>query len=75
METFGGVLARAVVEMITLMEGTLSHYVNITAVDGNITSVSLSSVGVAFCENLSNLLVSFAGALDAVMSAVVVSSH
>jgi hypothetical protein len=71
MDTFGGTLARTVLEMITLIEGTLSHYVNITTVDGNISSVSLSSVGELFCQNWSDFLVSFAGAMNEVMQAAV----
>jgi hypothetical protein len=73
MDTLGNVLARSVVEVIMLLEGTLSHYVNMTAIDGNITSVALSNAGIAFCQNMSDLLVSFAGALNVVMNAVVVT--
>lgn len=73
MDTFGNVLARVVVEIVFLLEGTLSHYVNISSVNGNITDIELSSVGVAFCQNLSDLLVSLAGALNVVMNAVMVS--
>ena len=70
MASFGGFIARVVAEMIILIEGTLSHYVNITTVDGNITNVSLSTAGELFCQNWSDLLVSFAGALNGLMTAL-----
>jgi hypothetical protein len=70
MDSFGNVLAAVVAEIITLIEGTLSHYVDITFVDGNMTNVSLSSVGESFCLNWSNLLVSFAGAMNSMMTAL-----
>jgi hypothetical protein len=70
MESFGNVLAYVVVEIIMLIQGTLSAWVDVTAVDGNITNVSLSSSGEAFCCNWSNLIVSFAGAMDSMMTAL-----
>lgn len=70
MESFGGVLGRVVAEIIVLIEGTLSHYVDITGVDGNITSVALSEAGELFCLNWANFWVSFAGAMNAMMSAL-----
>lgn len=66
----GDLLGRVVAESITLLEGTLAHYVNITSLDGNITNISLSANGEAFCQNWANLLVSFAGALNAMMTAL-----
>jgi len=69
MTDFGGLLGRVIAEILTLLEGTLSHYVNIT-VDGNVSSYSLSSTGQLFCQNWSNLLVSWAGALNGVMNAL-----
>jgi hypothetical protein len=70
MESFGNVLARVIAEIITLIEGTLSHYVDITTVGGNMTNVSLSSAGEQLCLNWSNLMISFAGAMNAMMSAL-----
>ncbi len=70
MESFGYVLAYVVVEIITLIQGTLAAWVDITAVDGNITNVALSSSGEAFCLNWSNLIVSFASAMNGAMGAL-----
>ena len=70
MASFGGFIARVVAEMIILIEGTLSHYVDFTTDGENITNISLSPVGDAFCLNWSNLLVSFAGALNELMTAL-----
>ena len=70
MEPFGNLLAYVIVQIITLIEGTLGAWVDITAVDGNITNVTLSSSGEAFCLNWSNLIVSFAGAMDSMMVAL-----
>lgn len=67
---FGDVLGRVVAELVTILEGTLAHYVNITAVSGNITNVSLSTSGQLLCQNWADLLVSFAGALNGVMTAL-----
>ena len=70
MESFGNILGRVIAEIVTLIEGTLAHYVNITYVGGNMTNISLSSTGELFCLNWSNLLVSFAGAMNALMTAL-----
>ena len=70
MGSFGNVLAAVVAEMMTLIEGTLAHYVDITFVGGNMTNVSLTSTGQLFCLNWSNLLVSFAGAMNTMMTAL-----
>jgi hypothetical protein len=70
MESFGNVLAYVVVEIIMLIQGTLDAWVDVTAVNGNITNVSLTSSGEAFCLNWSNLMVSFASAMDGMMTAL-----
>jgi hypothetical protein len=70
MESFGNVLAYVVVEIIMLIQGTLAAWVDITAVDGNITSISLTSSGEAFCLNWSNFIVSFAGSMNNMMAAL-----
>ena len=70
MGSFGNVLAAVVAETVTLIEGTLAHYVDITFVGGNMTNVSLSPAGELFCLNWSNLLVSFAGAMNSMMTAL-----
>jgi hypothetical protein len=67
MDSFGTLLAYVVVEVITLIEGTLAAWVDVTALEGNITNVALSPSGEDFCYNWSNLIVSFAGAMDAMM--------
>jgi hypothetical protein len=74
MDSFGNVLARVVVEIIILIEGTLSHYVDITTVAGNMTNVSLSAGGELFCLNWANLLVSFAGAMNEMLSALMTTN-
>jgi hypothetical protein len=68
MDAFGDVLARVIAETIILVEGTLAHFVDFAYVDGNITNISLSPSGQSFCANLSNLLVSFSGALNSIMT-------
>jgi hypothetical protein len=68
MDSFGNVIGRVIAEIITLIEGTLSHYVDITSVGGNITNVSLSAGGELFCLNWANLMTSFAGAMNAMMT-------
>ena len=70
MDSFGNVLAAVVAEIATLIEGTLAYYVDLTFVGGNITNVSLTSTGQLFCLNWSNLLVSFAGAMNSMMTAL-----
>jgi hypothetical protein len=70
MDSFGTVLGTVIAEIIVLIEGTLSHYVVFTTDGENITNISLSPVGDAFCLNWSNLLVSFAGALNGLMTAL-----
>lgn len=70
MENFGVILGRLVVEITLILEGTFGHFVNITFEDGNITSVELTSLGDVLCENWSNLLVSFAGFMNVVLSAM-----
>ena len=70
MDSFGNVLAAVVAQIATLIEGTLAYYVDLTFVGGNMTNVSLSPVGELFCLNWSNLLVSFAGAMNSMMTAL-----
>ena len=69
MDTFGDVIARVIVDLIALTEGTLAHWVSMTNVSGNITNISLTAEGQAFCLNWSKLIVSFAGAMDDMMRA------
>lgn len=61
---FGVVIARVIAEMTVLTEGTLSRLVNVSVVDGNVASVSLSPLGETFCEVWANFAVSFAWAMD-----------
>lgn len=68
MEAFGNVLAFVIAGIITLIQGTLAGWVDITTVDGNITSIGLTPSGEAFCLNWSNLIVSFAGAMNVMMT-------
>ena len=70
MDALGDVLARVVAETIVLIEGTLAHYVDFTYVSGNMTNISLSASGQSFCQNWSNLFVSFAGVMDSMMTAL-----
>lgn len=61
---FGVVIARVIAEMTILVEGTLSQWVNIVVVDGNITSISLSPLGEELCTVWARFAVSFAWAMD-----------
>ena len=70
MDAFGDVLGRVVAEAIILIEGTLGHYVNFGYVDGNMTNISLSVSGQSFCQNWSDLFVSFAGVMNSMMNAL-----
>ena len=64
MDSFGTVIARVIAEMTILIEGTLSQWVNITVVDGNITSIALSPLGEDLTYWWARLAVSFAWAMD-----------
>ncbi len=65
METnFGVVIARVIAEMTILIEGTLSQWVSITVVNGNIANIALSPLGESLCEVWANFAVSFAWAMD-----------
>ena len=61
---FGVVIARVIAEMTVLIEGTFSQWVDINVVDGNISSIALSSLGESLCESWANFAVSFAWAMD-----------
>ena len=61
---FGVVVARVIAEMTVLIEGTLSQWVNIAVVDGNITSIGLLPLGEQFCCAWASFAVSFAWAMD-----------
>ena len=68
--SFGTVIARVIAEMTVLIEGTLSQWVNITVVDGNITSIGLSPLGEEFCWAFSKLAVSYCWAMDQALRAL-----
>jgi hypothetical protein len=70
MDSLGNLLGRLIAEVVVLVEGTLAHYVDISTDGGNITNISLSSAGQSLCQNWANLLVSFAGAMNAMMTAL-----
>ena len=70
MDNFGIVVARVIAEWITLVEGVLSRYVNITSMDGNITNVTLTPLGRSFAEVWSQFLVSYAWAMDQMLRAL-----
>ena len=74
MEPFGNILATVIAQVVTLTEGTLAAYVDITTVSGNITNISLSPTGQAFCTNWSNLIVTFAGSMDRILHALSATS-
>ena len=61
---FGVVVARVIAELTMLTEATLAKWVNITTVDGNITSITLTSLGDSFADAWSQFIVSFAWAMD-----------
>jgi len=61
---FGVVIARVIAEMTVLIEGTLSQWVNISVVDGNIASISLSPLGQDLCTAWAKFAVSYAWAMD-----------
>jgi hypothetical protein len=61
---FGVVIARVIAELTILIEGTLSQWVDITVVDGNIASIALSPLGENLCQTCANFAVSFAWAMD-----------
>lgn len=63
-------MARVIVESILLIEATLSQWVTITEVDGNIANAVLSPSGEAFAQNWSDLIVSFAWAMDQMLRTV-----
>jgi hypothetical protein len=67
---FGTVMARLIAEMTVLIEGTLSQYVNIAVVGGNITSIGLTPLGEQFCHVWSDFAVSFAWAMDQALRAL-----
>ncbi len=61
---FGVIIARVIAEVTVLTEGILSHWVNVSVVDGNVASVSLSPLGESLCRVWANLAVSSAWAMD-----------
>jgi len=67
---FGTVIARVIAEMTVLIEGTLSQWVNVTVVDGNITTIGLSPLGEQFCWAWSRFAVTFAWTMDQALRAV-----
>jgi len=67
---FGVVIARVIAELTILTEATLSKWVNITSVDGNITSITLTSLGDSFADAWSNFIVSFAWAMDQMLRTI-----
>ncbi len=64
MDSFGVVIARVIAELTVLTEATLSRWVNITTVNGNITDISLTSLGSSFADAWSQFIVSYAWAMD-----------
>jgi hypothetical protein len=67
---FGVVIARVIAELTILTEATLSKWVNITTVDGNITSITLTSLGDSFADAWSRFIVSFAWAMDQMLRTI-----
>jgi hypothetical protein len=67
---FGVVIARVIAEMTILIEGTLSQWVNITVVDGNIANIALSPLGEDLCQMWAKFAVSFAWAMDQMLRTV-----
>jgi hypothetical protein len=70
MDNFGTVMARVIAEYTVLVEGTLSQWVNITVVDGNITSIALSPLGEDLTYWWARVAVSFAWAMDQMLRAL-----
>jgi len=64
MDNFGVVVARVIAELTVLIEATLAKWVNITSVDGNITSITLTPLGNSFADAWSKFIVSYAWAMD-----------
>lgn len=64
MESFGVVIARIIAQLTVLTEATLARWVNITTVDGNITSITMTPLGDAFADSWSKFIVSYAWAMD-----------
>jgi hypothetical protein len=64
MEDFGVVIARVIAELTMLIESTLAKWVNITTVDGNITSITMTPLGDSFADAWSKFIVSYAWAMD-----------
>jgi hypothetical protein len=64
MENFGVVVARIIAELMVLTEATLSRWVNVTVVDGNVTGVELTSLGESFADAWSTFVVTYAWAMD-----------
>jgi hypothetical protein len=67
---FGVVVARIIAELTVLTEATLAKWVNITTVDGNITSITLTSLGDSFADSWSKFIVSFAWAMDQMLRTI-----
>ena len=67
---FGVVVARVIAELTMLTEATLAKWVNITTVDGNITSITLTSLGDSFADAWSKFIVSFAWAMDQMLRTI-----
>lgn len=61
---FGVVVARVIAELTIIIEGTLSQWVNITIVDGNVANIALSPLGEQLCQVWAKLAISFAWAMD-----------
>ena len=64
MDNFGIVVARVIAELTVLLEATLSRWVSITSVDGNVTNITLTPLGDSFADAWSQFIVSFAWAMD-----------
>ena len=61
---FGVVIARVIAEATIVIEGTLSQWVDISVVNGNIANIALSPLGESLCEAWASFAVSFAWAMD-----------
>jgi hypothetical protein len=67
MDNFGVTIARVIAELTVLTEATLSRWVNVTVVDGNVTSIELTTLGESFANAWSTFLVTYAWAMDQLM--------
>jgi hypothetical protein len=67
---FGVVVARVIAEMTIVIEGTLSQWVNVSVVDGNVSSISLTPLGEELCKVWANFVVTFAWSMDQMLRTV-----